>query len=364
MSYIVHPADIEAKLATIWSSFQATNKMRACLFNLIVYAERKERAEYLTAISQKVIEKFPSRVLFITYDASSQASEVKTAVSVLTAEAGAHVIACDLIEIAVSPTTRARIPFMLLPHILPDLPIYVVYGGDPTQESATSRQLERLASRIIFDSEETPDLTSFAQAVVAKKEKQALDVADLNWARIEGWRQLFANVFKSPEELAVLRQASTIKIHFNHRKAPAFQRIHIQSVYLQSWLAAQLGWKLTGYEKKGDELFFSYTANEHTIDVTLVPKHMPRTSLGRPLSVAIQTRANINYLFKRQDNCPDHVLIEKSTPSFCSLPTTFIFEQDVSGKSLVSEICKKGSSWHYVTMLSQLAQLQTQGILL
>ncbi|MEM7174315.1 MAG: glucose-6-phosphate dehydrogenase assembly protein OpcA [Chlamydiota bacterium] len=358
MSQLVSPAEIETKLAYIWDSFQGTNKMRACLFNLIIYTQQGARTTYFSTIAQKVIEKFPSRILFITYNDKATDRELKTAVSVMTAEAGTSVIACDLIEVAVSAHNQLQVPFVILPHILPDLPIYVVYADDPTAKNPIAKELEVLANRVIFDSESSPDLTAFARTVTEKHHREQIDVADLNWARIEGWRQLFANVFKAPDELDLLRQAVKIEIDFNAYTTAALCQTKTQSIYLQSWLANRLGWNLNGVVHKKNELIFSYKTKSQSLEIALKPKEMPGTLPGRPLAVAIETATENRYLFQRKADHPHHVIIEKSTPAACSLPTTFIFEQDVSGKSLVSEICHKGSSEHYLKMLAQLAQLQ------
>ena len=117
MAQIVHPGKIESELERIWDSFQGTNKMRACLFNLIIYAKKSQRIDYLTQIAQKVIEKFPSRIIFITFDDKASNQELKTAVSVMTADEGENEIACDLIEIAVCKTHYPRVPFVILPHL-------------------------------------------------------------------------------------------------------------------------------------------------------------------------------------------------------------------------------------------------------
>jgi len=50
MAQIVDPSKIETELERIWDSFQGTNKMRACLFNLIIYAKKSQRTLYLAIL--------------------------------------------------------------------------------------------------------------------------------------------------------------------------------------------------------------------------------------------------------------------------------------------------------------------------
>ena len=82
-SRIYRSADIEVELEKIWDSLQGTNKMRACLFNLIIYAKKSQRMSYLNEMVKKTIEKFPCRIIFATYDEACSSHDLKTAVSVL-----------------------------------------------------------------------------------------------------------------------------------------------------------------------------------------------------------------------------------------------------------------------------------------
>lgn len=149
---LITPAEIQPELDRIWESLEGTSKMRASLFNLVFYTEKRERAEYIHTIAQNLIERFPSRVIFIT--TSEEQDFLNTRVSVMSAGD----IACDLIEIDVSGPSIERIPFIILPHILPDLPIYVIWGEDPAGQDPLFEQMQKLATKMIFDSEATEDL--------------------------------------------------------------------------------------------------------------------------------------------------------------------------------------------------------------
>ena len=353
----IHPADIESELEKIWDSLQGTNKMRACLFNLIIYAKKSQRVGYLNEMAQKIIEKFPCRIIFVTYDETCSSHDLKTAVSVLTADEGDYEIACDLIEVEVCNKDHPRVPFVILPHILPDLPIYLVHADDPTFENPVAEKLEHLAHRIIFDSEAACDLPAYAKAVLSHNKRCHADIADLNWARTEGWRQLFASVFKGRECLEDIRHAKKIQIRYNSQETDYLCHTNVQSIYLQGWLSVQLGWTL---KKASKGLNFHYESEFSAVEVELFPDKMKDVSPGRILSIEIATDRDVNYSFKRNMKCPHHVMIEKSSPELCSLPTNYVLDKDVSGQSLVKEICHKGTSTHYTKMLEFLSGIKTE----
>ncbi len=362
MTQIIHPADIESELDRIWDSLQGSNKMRACLFNLIIYAKKCQRIGYLNQTAQKVIEKFPSRIIFVTYDDTCSSQDLRTSVSVMTADEGEFEIVCDLIEVEVCSKDHPRIPFVILPHILPDLPIYLVHADDPSFENPIAEKLEHLADRIIFDSEAACDLPAFANAVLSHNLRCGADVADLNWARIEGWRQLFANVFKSPEELERLKHADKISISFNSKETDYLCHTNIQSVYLQAWIAVQLGWILKKVTSKEKHLMFYYESEFGKIESVIIPDSSEEVSPGRPLLIEIETNQEYRYSFKRNLNFPHHVMIKKSSPEFCSLPTNYVLNKDVSGQSLVKEIFHKGTSLHYTRVLQLLSNIKNESL--
>ena len=61
-------SEIPAALVRLWDALEGTNKMRASLFNLLIVAPKNQRTDYVRTITLKVLERFPSRVIFTTID--------------------------------------------------------------------------------------------------------------------------------------------------------------------------------------------------------------------------------------------------------------------------------------------------------
>ncbi len=354
---MVNPKQIESELSHIWNSLQRAGKMRACLFNFIIYSKQGQRFEYLEEVAQNVIQKFPSRIIFVTYDDTCFESTLQTAVSVITAKQNSNDIACDLIEIKACKQNHPRVPFVILPHILPDLPIYLLHASDPTEVSPIDYKLESFAHRMIFDARQVAHLPSYARAVLERKDRTRADIADLNWARIEGWRLLLATVFKSESDLHRLQNAKEIKIYFNCAESSSPSLIPTQAIYLQAWIATQLGWKLKSVAKES----ISYQSTYCPLEVLLIPKRADSLPLGQILSFEVRTRSNFLYKMERDLCCPQNVTIEKSGSQFCGIPFHFFFHQDGSRHSLVREICRRKTSHHYINMLHTLAQIGSEG---
>lgn len=354
--YIVSPSEIETTLVGIWDSLQGTGKTRACLFNLIIYTQNNHRVDYLYTVAQKVIGKFPSRVIFITIDDKAPPETLKTSVSVMTSEAENNATACDLINILLSLNNRERAPFMILPHIITDLPIYLLWADDPSKSDPVSQKLEKLATRVIFDSESTDNLGSFAKAILKHKEASGSEIADLNWARTEGWRQLLAETFKSDDRLKTLSHLSEINLAYNCLETPFFCHTKIQALYLQGWLASRMQWTLTASSKQENNTLLHYDNKGSKISVRLLPRKIDGIAPGGILEMHLKGREGELFHCIRSTKDPRIITIQYSTPQLCQLPTQFIFDRYESGQSLVKEIFHQSTSPHYLALLRTLVK--------
>lgn len=351
---LVSPEQIEPELLRIWEALAKENKMRASLFNLIVFSRLSSRTDYMRNIVQKVVEKFPCRTLFISFDSTSSKSYLKTAVSVVIPQIGESSIACDQIDIGVAGADVEKVPFLLLPHFLPDLPIYLLWAEDPSHPHPLFFPLAKLASRVIFDSESADHLLSFAQKLLALKSEMAIDIADLNWARTEGWRDLISSLFNSEEHLPQLETISSLKLTYNASETPFFCHLKIQAMYLLAWLASRLQWKC---RKATKTLHFEFSKEKQRIEVLIQPEQWKDLGPGTILSAELITKDQMVFQAKRLPDLPHSVNIELSSPEQCELPYQFILGQTAMGQSLAKEVIAKGTSSHYLDMLKELVQI-------
>jgi glucose-6-phosphate dehydrogenase assembly protein OpcA len=302
------------------------------------------------------VEKFPSRVIFVTADKNAKEAALKTSVSILTSSKGEYDVACDYIKIETEGRACEQIPFVVLPHILPDLPVYLVWAEDPTKEDSLLLQLSQFANRLIFDSESTDQLTRFADRLLDYHAKSHCDIADLNWARIESWRELLSRAFYTEERLKQIEKADQITITYNSQETPFFCHTLIQSIYLQAWLASQLGWQLQTSQK--GNVYIYKGRFQQKIEVTLASAEHPHLPPGMILSMDLHTADQEHFSFTRNLEMTHQISLQFSTPDLCALPSHYIFSKGESGQSLVKEICHRGTSEHYLKVLNLIKKME------
>ncbi len=361
-SHIVPPSQIQEELDALWDSQDNKNKIRASLFNLIFFTKQSSREDYVRKISSKLIEKFPSRIFFISLDATSPANSLKTAVSVISTQQGEYNVTCDLIEIFAEGDDGKQVPFLLLPHIIPDLPVFLVWEEDPCLENPLCNELKSFATRIIFDSESTEDLCRFSKAVMKIQSSSNCEIADLNWARMESWRDLLSTTFSNAEKIEQLQNTLSMSITYNAQETPSFCHTKIQSIYLQTWIAARMGWNPDKKRSSLDLCRFFYEVQGRGIEIDLQGVKNAKLPPGMILSVEIKTIQEEHFSFVRDPQTPHKISFIYSTKSACDLPTQFLVSKGESGQSLIKEICHKGTSKHYEEVLQKISDWNRGGV--
>lgn len=343
-------SEIGNELTKIWDSLEQSNKMRASLFNLIVFTPKNSRTDYVKTITRKVLERFPSRVIFAMIDKNLSSESLEASVSIIPSENPD--IVCDFIEIDASKQSQAKIPFILLPHLLPDLPVYLLWTEDPVKDNPISHKLEEWTTRIIFDSEVTDNLPAFAKSVLQHQKVNHCDIADLNWARTESWRELLSSTFYSEARIKALQEAKIITLTYNSFETESFCHTKIQALYLQSWLATQLGWKLT----KAASGAFEYGS----LRLTLKAERRSDLPPGTVISIEILSQSQIHYSLVRDKDHPHQINTIICDEEKCDIPSKFVFTKSQSGLSLVNEICHTGTSPHFKKVLEFLSPMDPQ----
>jgi glucose-6-phosphate dehydrogenase assembly protein OpcA len=359
----VSPGDIQNELNRIWESLETTNVARACLFNLIFFTHKDHRTAYIQRIVQKVVEKFPSRVIFVSVDKKSPQDFLKTEVSILSSTKGEFDVACDYIQIETGGTYHERIPFVVLPHILPDLPVYLLWAEDPSKIDPLCEHLGQLAGRLIFDSESTENLLHFASSLLEHRAKLQCDIADLNWARMESWRDIVSMAFYSEDKLKQIQHTKQILIGYNAQETAFFCHTKTQAIYLQAWLSCQLQWDFQTLKIDKNLLCFVYKGECGSIEIILSPQQYTELPPGLILSLEIHTSENDQFKFTRNlDPMHHQITYQHLTVSACDLPTYYIFTKAESGHSLVKEVCHRGTSEHFLKVLNLIKKMDAFGL--
>ncbi len=317
-------------------------EIKGHLFNLIIYTAEKRRADYFEQMVHSLIEKFPSRVIHIRCDKGGT-SHVKL-------EPCDH--RCEHMTISSSLEKIDEVPFVILPHLVPDLPIYLLWGDDPTAENPILSALEKLSTRLIFDTESAVNLQAFAQKMLNKVETLNIEFMDISWAEIAGWRDVISQVFLTRNQLNYLRQCNTIHIKYNQLNDDFIQHDTVQAIYLQGWLAAQLEWKFNQVKEIDGEHHIFYEGRK----VVLTPQKRATLNPGLIFEISCINDEKLKTTLTFADK-QSKVMVYISTPDHCEVPYSLQLQVMQTGATAMKEMFYFRPSHHYRNMLNAIGQI-------
>lgn len=311
-------------------------EIKGHLFNLLIYTTEKRRADYFEKMVHSLIEKFPSRVIHIRCD-KERGKHVKL-------EPCDH--KCEHLTLSTSLENLSEVPFVLLPHLVPDLPIYLLWGDDPTADNPILPKLEKLATRLIFDTECAGSLQTFAQKMLNKVETLNIEFMDISWAEIAGWRDVISQVFNSKSQLKYLRNCNYIHIKYNQLQDDYINHDSVQAIYLQGWLAAQLEWKFKKLEEIDGEHHLTYEKRK----VVLTPQKRRTLNPGLIFEISCIDDNNLKTTLTFADQ-QSKVMVYISTPDHCEVPYSLQLQAMQTGATAMKEMFYFRPSHHYRNML-------------
>ncbi|MEC8306265.1 MAG: glucose-6-phosphate dehydrogenase assembly protein OpcA [Chlamydiota bacterium] len=323
--------------------------MRPSLFTLIVYAHESPRAQYLVGMAQRVMERFPARLITIAIgDVGSGWNKEE---KVLEIDGGG--ILCERIAFRASPEEAERLPSMIIPRLLPDLPIYLLYGADPIERLVMIDDIVTLSDRVIFDSESAHELSPFVEQALGYHREGRRDIADLNWARTEGWRHLLGEIFSSQEDILQVEAIDHIEVQYNAKESCTLNHTRLQAFYLLSWLRNQLGWQPCDVDSDAEGLSIFYSEGKRG---RLIAQFRPEEPPGRIHRVAITTQTGWSYALVREAGVCEQIMFYRSAPESCYLPHHILLQQE-ENHTLLKEIRHQGTDVHYLQLLHSLRQI-------
>ena len=351
---VVEPKNIELALNKLLEDHKDVAPMRASLFNLVVYIGDTKRKEYIENLIDTIISQFPCRVLLINHNKESNEDFLQTGVYPKLVGASSAKVLVEHISIEVSGLSIEKIPFLLLPNLICDLPVYLLWTEDLSNQPLL-KKLSKITDRLIFDSECSDNLQMLAKDLYQDLEKKEVDVADLNWTRLEGFREVIKALFNTPSKLELLKSCESLEIHYNANCDSFFYHNHIQAHYLHTWLAAQLGWKFDSLSITEAKTTIQYQTPT-PLNVETIPICSPNLPPGTPVSVVFKMANKKTITFNKTSlECID--IDVSSDEDLKDLFHTHVRHTQWE-RSLAKEICFKETSQHYTNMLNTLSQIQ------
>lgn len=277
---LIDPAAIERTLSEIWRQEgrgSETGVTRAALWNVIVYARNEAERLVATEVLAKVSAVMPQRTIAISAE-SEGADRLDAWIGANCHWMGDDKQMCsEEVTITASGDRDEHVASLVRALLLPDMPVALWWIGDPPGKRDRPL-LVREADRLLIDTRSFSGPKHLTTAMDLLAEMR-IGGDDLQWARIEEWRQATAAIFDCP---AVSARSSGIRSVVIRYAATAGG----------GWGEAAGGWLLAGWLR---------SALAAAADISFRLEPIPAEAGGHLLSVDLDFGAGARTLIERAD---------------------------------------------------------------
>jgi glucose-6-phosphate dehydrogenase assembly protein OpcA len=239
---------IERELTELWKTAAGDDELggavtRACTLNLIAVSYGASAEQSVTIAVDRLTGTHPHRALVVHIE-EPQTTQTPPIEAWVQAHCqipapGRPQVCCEQITIVTHGEGVLRVPGIILPLLVADVPIVVWYPeGEPFGDALFAR-LAELADRVVIDTEHFVDPEGGLRRLVAMRSEQMV-VGDLAWGRLTLWRELIAQCFDSAVLLGQITQLERVRITYGARCS------RVPGLLLTAWLVARLGWRIIG----------------------------------------------------------------------------------------------------------------------
>lgn len=316
---------------------------RAALFNIVAFAPNSSSLDRIKGIIHSIGFRFPCRLIIIELDESIGSLKMET----VPCPSEERQKTYPQLNIKTSSADLEKVPFVVLPNLISDVPVYLIWGQDPTTDTKILPHFQDFATRIIFDSSSTQDLGAFAQRMYDQVSSGNNNLLDISWALISGWRDVIARIYNDPSSIEELTTCK--KITIGCRRSDDYAA----GVYLFSWIASRLGWKFIRSNLSEGSLELTYENEGKDINAIIASD---KSSDSKETGIStIEVITKNDDVYRMTHRSPSRTVVTHiMRANTCSLPITLPFACLNRSQALLRELLHQQPGEHYRHMLSKL----------
>lgn len=345
--------DIEKELIKLRDQQIGEKKIRSALFTLIIYAKKDNHLQDLQTLAKSVISRFPCRILFVINDPKGS-DFIRTSVSSEGLGKNHLNVYCEQIKIEVAGSYCDRDYYLVLPHLLCDLPVYLLWTDQLSLDNSFFKKISPLVSRVIIDSDTYYDLNVYCKSLLTFMNTCSCSCGDLNWSALSGWRLILNNIFSNPEMSALLLEPKNIKITYQEGGG---KNALIEAFFFAAWIASSLNWQLESYEEHERHIRLGFRSTNFQVPIILTACEEDTRPTKSLAACEIESQINqARIVFKRRA-ASRQVAIQYSDTQQCVLPFFTFLAGNEEGREIIDEIFNPSNPVQFRQMIEMVLKI-------
>ncbi len=236
-------SQIESALNDFWRSLALDGEhavLRSATSTLILVATKAPRYQTFVQTLPELIRRRPGRIILIQLQPAGETVEAFISAHCRVSSQGGKQLCCEQITLHCPSAQTDKLPGIVLPLLLPDLPVLLWWPDAPQARVSIFSSLCPTIDRLIIQSGAWitgwQALCSLAQWIL--RHQPQVRIMDLTWTSLTSWREALAQFFDAKEGAALLQGIDRIEFQTTSAGfSPA-------AGWLLAWLATVLQWRL------------------------------------------------------------------------------------------------------------------------
>jgi glucose-6-phosphate dehydrogenase assembly protein OpcA len=249
----------------------------AAVLNLVVISTDDQALDEAAAVISELSARHPSRSILCRRDETSTEEKLSAEVTAYcTFTPGSErQICCEQVRVVLQGSYAERVHSLIEPLLLPDIPTFVWWRGQPPFASTMFDKLRHRADRMVVDSSGFRSAFLELLTETATCDREHCAMSDLAWSRLEEWRERVASLFDPQDAREHLWQLRRVIV------VAATPGYPTEGVLMLGWLAHQLGWNVSErLSRAGNAWVCSFNSGGRAVTCEIFNEDVARPTLS------------------------------------------------------------------------------------
>lgn len=266
---------------------------RPCVMTLVAVASTEAEERRAQRAARAIGMLHPAQLIVICDQPHLKPGQIDAAI-VTDAHwpASASAVQCELVNLHVRGAAGEHLAALVDPLLQSGVPTYLWWVGTPPFGKKEFTDALRICDSLVIDSSrfEAPYRSFMELTKLGENSHQKLGVADLQWARLEPWRETVAQFFAPADRRPFMSGISEVGVDY----VGDGRGNRVGASLLIGWFASALGWKLQKAAGGGGGVVAAHFTAEGWRPVEVAFRSVPKEQMAQGEVSAIRVAGSAN----------------------------------------------------------------------
>jgi glucose-6-phosphate dehydrogenase assembly protein OpcA len=286
---------------------------RNCVMTLVAVATTDAEERRAQRVAREIGKRHPAQLVVIRDMPDLKPGRIDAAIITDTFRPElACAVQCELVALRVRGAAGEHLAALVDPLLPSGVPVYLWWVGTPPFGKPELVDALRVCDALVIDSAQfdSPYHSFLELTRVAANSHQHLGVADMQWARLEPWRETLAQFFHPPDRRAFLNGISEVGVDY----VGDGRGNRVAAALLIGWFASALGWKLKKAAAGGGGVVAAHYVAEGWRVVEVAFRSVPKAQMAQGEVSAIRVAGSAGAKSFQLTVMRDPERVRRSTP--------------------------------------------------